>query len=151
MPRASATTSRLVLSPSHLALLGLATLASAGFAALHTPSHLSLGATAPVLAVVIAAFASSIAGFAFAAMAGAFLFHLLPDPLQVVQIIMLCSIANQALAIWSIRRSIDIPALLPFLIPACAGVPIGAYLLVHLQTGIYLQILGVGLAAWAIY
>jgi hypothetical protein len=46
-------------------------------------------------AVLLAALASSIAGFAFSAICGAMLFHLTDDPVQAVQIMIVCSIANQ--------------------------------------------------------
>ena len=151
MSATTVSTNRFQIAPAHFALLGAATVASAGFAALHAPGHLAISAVAPVLAVMVAAFSSSLAGFAFSAIAGAFLFHLLPNPLEVVQIIMLCSVANQGLAVWSVRRNIDVPAMLPFLIPGLMGVPIGVYLLLHLNTGLYLQALGLGLAVWAIY
>ena len=45
-------------------------------------------------AVFVAALTSSIAGFAFSAICGAMLFHLLDDPVQVVEIMMICSIAR---------------------------------------------------------
>ena len=54
-----------------------------------------------MLAVFVAALTSSIAGFAFSAICGAMLFHLLGDPVQVVEIMMICSIAGQALMVWS--------------------------------------------------
>jgi uncharacterized membrane protein len=57
----------------------------AGVLALKQP-HFSLWAMA---AIFIAALTSSIAGFAFSAICGAMLFHLLDDPVHVVEIMMI--------------------------------------------------------------
>jgi hypothetical protein len=68
-----------------------ALVAYAGVLTLSNPLAVSPWAMA---AVFVAALSSSIAGFAFSAICGAMLFHLLDDPVQVVQIMMICSIAG---------------------------------------------------------
>ena len=52
-------------------------------------------------AIAVASLVSSIAGFAFSAICGAMLFHLSDDPVQVVQVMVTCSIANQAAMTWA--------------------------------------------------
>ena len=47
---------------------------------------------------------SSVVGFAFSAICGAILFRLWDDQVQIVQIMITCSIANQATMVWSLRR-----------------------------------------------
>ena len=75
-----------------------------------------------MLAVFAAALISSIAGFAFSAICGAMLFHLVDDPLQAVEIMMICSVGGQALMVWQLRREIDWRALRPFLNRAIGAV-----------------------------
>jgi uncharacterized membrane protein YfcA len=93
-------------------------------------------------AIFVAAFASSIAGFAFSAICGAILFHLIDDPLRVVQIMMICSVGGQALMVWSLRRDICWRALLVFVIGAGAGLPLGVYIVLHSKPVLYIQIVG---------
>jgi len=100
-------------------------------------------------AIFIAAFASSIAGFAFSAICGSILFHLLDDPLRVVQILMICSVGGQALMVWSLRRDIFWSALLVFVIGAGAGLPLGVYVLLHAKPVVYIHIVGALLVLYA--
>src|ERR1700710_1487298 len=58
-------------------------------------------------AIALASVVSSIAGFAFSAIAGAMLLHWMPDPVPAVQVMMVCSIANQAAMTWSLRRDVQ--------------------------------------------
>ena len=71
----------------------------------HAPDGMAMGA------IAVASALSSIAGFAFSAIRGAMLFHLVPSTVQEVQIMILCSIANQAAMTWTPRRDIDWRAL----------------------------------------
>jgi uncharacterized membrane protein YfcA len=102
-------------------------------------------------AVFVAALTSSIAGFAFSAICGAMLFHLLADPLQVVKIMMLCSVAGQALMVWSLRGDIRWRELAPFLVGAAAGLPLGVHVLLNSRPGLYLQVIGGLLLLYAVY
>jgi uncharacterized membrane protein YfcA len=102
-------------------------------------------------AVFVAALSSSIAGFAFSAICGAMLFHLLDDPVQVVQIMMICSIAGQALMVWSLRRDIDWRGLRPFVVGAAAGLPVGVYCLLHSRPVLYVHIIGALLVLYAAF
>jgi uncharacterized membrane protein YfcA len=98
---------------------------------------------AAVLAVLLASALSSIAGFAFSAIAGAMLFQVLEGPVRVVAILVLCSIAIQALSVWTLRRDIAWRALLPLLLGGLAGLPLGLALLLAAPARAYA--IGIGL------
>src|SRR4051812_47636749 len=111
------------------------------------------GATAAVpaafLAVGLAAALASIGGFAFSAICGAMLLPFTDSPLQSVQVILVCSIANQAMSLWSLRRAIDWRGLLPYLAGGVLGVPLGTLLLLQADAGLYPRLLGALLVAHA--
>jgi len=87
---------------------------------------------ADLTAVFVASTLSSIAGFAFSAICGAMLFHLLAHPVQIVQIMLLCSIAIQLLSVVTLRNAIDWKHLARFIGGGIVGLPLGIYLLTHL-------------------
>ena len=95
-----------------------------------------------MLAVFFAALVSSVAGFAFSAICGALLFHLLDDPVRVVEIMMTCSVGGQATMVWQLRRNIDWHALSTFLAGAAFGLPVGIYLLMHTNPKLYMHLIG---------
>jgi hypothetical protein len=68
-----------------------------------------------------AATISSVAGFAFSAVCGAMLFHIVDSPIQLVQTMIFCSLVNQAAMTWSLRDSIRWRDLVPFLAGAFPG------------------------------
>jgi uncharacterized protein len=109
------------------------------------------GAVFVLIAVFLASTISSIAGFAFSALCGALLFHLMDSPVYAVQVMIICSIAIQMLSVAALWRSIDWRSLPIFLIGGVPGVPVGAYLLLHLQTGAYRDIIGVLLIIYGGY
>jgi uncharacterized membrane protein YfcA len=109
---------------------------------LHAPDAAAMGA------ISVASAVSSIAGFAFSAICGSMLFHLVPNTVQAVQIMILCSIANQAAMTWSLRRDIDWRALSVFLFGGATGLPVGVWLLMHADRAIYTSVLGVFLLAY---
>src|SRR5947208_1978102 len=86
-------------------------------------------ATVVLIAILLASGASSIAGFAFSAICGALLFHLMESPVYAVQVMIVCSIAMQLLSVATLWRSIDWRSLPVFLIGGVFGVPGGAWLL----------------------
>ncbi len=83
-------------------------------------------------AVFVASTLSSIAGFAFSAICGAMLFHLLADPVKVVQVMIVCSIATQLLSVITLRNAIDWRRLGRFLAGGALGLPVGVALLIIL-------------------
>ena len=101
------------------------------------------GADAAVAAVVLlSALVSSIAGFAFAALAGSALAYLRFDPVQAVMTMALCSIAIQGYAVWQLRASIRWRALAPMLGAGAMTTPLGVALLVHIDAKLYAGVLG---------
>jgi uncharacterized membrane protein YfcA len=95
-----------------------------------------------LIAVFAASTVSSIAGFAFSALCGALLFHLMDSPVHVVHVMVVCSIAIQLLSVATLWRAIDWRNLGIFLVGGFLGVPAGVYLLLHLPTGTYRNVIG---------
>lgn len=93
-------------------------------------------------AVFAASTVSSIAGFAFSALCGALLFHLMDSPVYVVDVMIVCSISIQLLSVATLWRAIDWSSLRVFLIGGFLGVPAGVYLLLHLPTMTYRDVIG---------
>jgi len=106
---------------------------------------------APLVAILVAATASSIAGFAFSALCGALLFHLMDSPVYAVQVMILCSIAIQLFSVAALRHSIDWRSLPVFLVGGVLGVPAGAWLLLHLPSGVYRGVIGALLIVYGCY
>jgi uncharacterized protein len=103
------------------------------------------------LAVLAASLVSSIAGFAFSAICGAMLFHLIDDPVRAVQIMMICSVAGQSLMVWALRREIPWRALFVFLAGAAIGLPLGIFVLLHTRPALYIHAIGVALVLYAFF
>jgi uncharacterized membrane protein YfcA len=110
-----------------------------------------MAAQLTTVAVFAASLLSSLAGFAFSALCGAMLFQFRSDHVTVVQIMLLCSLANQSLSVWLLRRDIEWRAMLPFLLPGAAGVLCGVFALLHLQVAIYVRVLGSILLVYGVY
>lgn len=102
-------------------------------------------------AVFIASTVSSIAGFAFSALSGALLFHLIEDQVYVVRVMIVCSIAIQMLSVATLWRTIDWRSLGVFLTGGLLGVPAGVYLLLHLPGTAYRSMIGILLIAYGCY
>lgn len=102
------------------------------------------------VAILAASLISSIAGFAFSAICGAMLFHLIDDPVRAVQIMMVCSVGGQSLMVWALRRQIPWRALAVFLSGAAFGLPLGILVLLHAQPALYAQVIGVGIVLYAL-
>jgi len=102
-------------------------------------------------AVMAAALASSVAGFAFSALSGAMLFHISDDTVRLVQIMMTCSLANHAVMTWTFRRAIRWPSLSRSLAGGLLGLPFGVYLLFHADRRSYLVTLGLFLTAYGVF
>jgi uncharacterized membrane protein YfcA len=111
----------------------------------------SEASVATMAAVGVAALASGIAGFAFSAICGAILFQFRHDTVGVVEIMLICSIANQSLSVWLLRRDISLLTLAPFVAGGVIGVPLGVWLLLHLNAGTFKAALGVILVGYALY
>ncbi len=99
-------------------------------------------------AVLSAAVISSVAGFAFSAICGAILFHVIDDAIFVVQTMMICSIVGQAYMVWWLRRQVEWRELSVFLVGAALGLPFGLWVLFEAR-GIYVHCIGFLLVAYA--
>lgn len=109
-------------------------------------------ADGPVAAVVLlAALVSSIAGFAFAALAGSALAYLRFDPVHAVMTMALCSIAIQGYAVWQLRASIRWRALAPMLAAGAMTTPLGVALLIHIDAKLYAAVLGAIVTGYGAY
>ncbi len=109
------------------------------------------GAVYVLVAIFAASTVSSIAGFAFSALSGALLFHIIDSPVYAVQVMIVCSIAIQMLSVAALRHSIDWRSLGIFLIGGFLGVPAGVYFLLNLAAGIYRMLIGTLLIAYGGY
>jgi hypothetical protein len=103
------------------------------------------------LAILAASTVSSVAGFAFPAICGAILFHLSDDPVQVVQIMMVCGAAGQSLMVRALWRNIPWRTLAVFLAGAAFGLPLGIMVLLHTRHAVYAQVIGVALVLYALF
>jgi uncharacterized membrane protein YfcA len=87
----------------------------------------------PMFAIAAAAGISSVAGFAFSPVSQVLLAPFPIGPVQLVQTLMVCSIATQSFAIVSLWREMQWGHLPAYLAGGLAGLPIGVYLLLHLD------------------
>ena len=101
--------------------------------------------------VLVAALISSIAGFAFAALAGGALAFIKLDPVSTVRTILVCSFAIQLYAVWKLRGAIRWKPLWPLLLGGVLTLPIGVWLLLHANTALYAGGLGLLLIAYGSY
>ena len=123
------TRSRTALVAIAAALAGVAL--TAAYAALLVRAGVPASIPA-LLAVLFASTLSSITGFAFSAICGGLLLRIMTDPVQVVETMMVCSIAIQSLSVAVLRRDIDWRRLLTFSHSGAFGLPLGVWLLLHL-------------------
>jgi len=79
------------------------------------------------------------------------LFPLLGEPVRIVQIMMVCSIAIQMLSVAALRNAIDWRHLTRFIVAGLAGLPLGIYLLFTISAVLYLHLIGTFLVAYGIY
>ena len=115
-------------------------------------SRMGVTTSIPALAVILlASTLSSIAGFAFSAICGAMLLHIMADPVRTVEVLMVCSIAIQSFSVVMLWRDIGWKALSRFVLGGVAGLPIGVWLLLHLGAGTFRQAIGGLLTAYVAY
>jgi uncharacterized membrane protein YfcA len=111
------------------------------YAALFLALQEPLAAQLTTAAVFAASWISSLAGLAFSPLCGAMLFQFRHDPVVIVEIMLLCSLANQSLSVWLLRRDIAWRQLIPFVLPGVPGVLCGVFALLHLQANTYMHVL----------
>jgi len=98
----------------------------------------------------IGAMAVGAAGFALGLAASAVWLHVL-DPLHNTFLIVACGFALHVTLTWRMRASIDLPRLWPFLVPGLIGVPVGVFLLTHVNLGAIKVALGVFILIYGVY
>lgn len=97
-----------------------------------------------------AALVTGVAGFAFGIVAAAVWLHFL-SPAHATALIVAYGLIVQGISVWKLRRSINLTRLLPFLLGAAIGVPIGVELL-HWTSPSALRIsIGVVLILFSLY
>jgi uncharacterized membrane protein YfcA len=101
-------------------------------------------------AVFSGAFVSGLAGFAFSAVAGGILLHVL-EPKEAIPLMMACSVGVQATNLWALRRNIEWKQSLMLVLGGLLGVPIAVWLLQHADTRIFREGFGVMVALYAAY
>ena len=102
------------------------------------------------LAVFAGAVVSGMAGFAFSAVAGAILLHILP-PTEAVPLMMICSIATQAACLCTAHRSVDWKSSFTLIIGGLLGIPIAVYALQTVDTWSFRIGFGLFIAGYAAY
>ena len=102
------------------------------------------------LAIFLGAFVSGLAGFAFSAVAGAILLHVL-QPLEAVPLMMGCSIGIQTTNMWALRKDILWKQSLSLILGGVLGVPIAVWLLHATDTKTFRKLFGVMVAIYAGY
>ena len=148
---ASSSSKRLALA-ALAALTAWMLLESWGIAtAIHIKDQGGWLAAAIAVIIMLSALVSSIAGFAFSAIAGSALAYLHVEPVRAVQSMVVCSIATQCYAVWSIRKAIRWRSVVPLSAAGMVTAPLGVGLLVHADALFYAAGLGallVGYGGW---
>jgi hypothetical protein len=101
--------------------------------------------------VATSALVASIAGFAFCALAGSAFALLRLDPVYSVHTLVTCSTAIQLYAVWRIRDAIRWRPLWPMIVAGASAVPLGVWMLRHVDGAVYAIGLGVFLSAYGGY
>jgi uncharacterized protein len=102
------------------------------------------------LAVFLGAFVSGFAGFAFSAVAGGILLHML-RPMEAVPLMMACSVGVQATNLWAMRRDIQWKQSLVLVLGGLTGVPIAVWLLQTTDARAFREVFGMLVALYAGY
>lgn len=134
----------------HLSTLG-ATIAVAAFFYVGSTRDIATADQAICMIVFAAATLSSVAGFAFSALASPMLLLVVTDTLQLVQIMLVSSIALQAYSLFALRKHITVSILLPYMAGGLLALPCGLYLLLHTPLESYLLGVGVFLIVYSLY
>lgn len=102
------------------------------------------------VAVFLGAFVSGLAGFAFSAVAGAILLHVLM-PMEAVPLMMACSIGVQATNLWALRKDVQWKQSLVLVLGGLLGVPIAVWLLQTTDAHTFREVFGLAVAIYAGY
>ncbi len=101
-----------------------------------------------VVGALVAGFIQGVSGFAFGLIATS-LWAWTIEPQLVVPTVIFGSILGQLISIQSVRKSIQLRRVAPFLLGGAVGVPIGAALLPHLDVDVFRFVVGAVLVAYS--
>lgn len=99
------------------------------------------------LGAAVAGFVQGLSGFAFSMVAMSFWAWTL-EPHLAAAMAVFGGLSGQLLAAFTVRRKIDLKVLLPFLAGGLAGIPLGTWLLPHLDAQVFKATLGTFLILW---
>jgi uncharacterized membrane protein YfcA len=102
-------------------------------------------------AVFAASLISSTAGFAFSGLCGAALFHLVASPSRAVEIMLVCSLANQAMMTWSMRKHIVWRIVARYAAGGVIGVLAGIAAMTTIASSTYMIVAGGFLLCYGAY
>jgi uncharacterized membrane protein YfcA len=102
------------------------------------------------LAIFAGAVVSGLAGFAFSAVAGAILLHILP-PTEAVPLMMVCSIGTQTACLVTMRASLDWKGSTYLVMGGLPAIPLAVYVLQTVDTWTFRIGFGILVAAYAGY
>lgn len=93
-----------------------------------------------LFATFLGGFTSGLTGFAAGLVVSGVWLHII-TPLQTAVLIAAYGMVNQAYGIWKVRRALQWPRILPFVVGGAVGVPLGAFLVTflnpaHLRVGV---------------
>lgn len=121
---------------------------SGQYIALTLANHSTLIAT--LLVTFAGSLAAGLAGFAFSAITGAILFHLVA-PIDAVPLLLACSITTQLFSISKLWHTMQWRQCLPYLVGGFAGIPIGAELLKNFNAHVFAAGFGFFLICYSLY
>ncbi len=96
---------------------------------------------------IAAGFVQGLSGFAFSFVAMSFWAWTI-EPHLAAAMAVFGGLIGQLLAVFSVRRGFHLRLLLPFLLGGFAGVPLGTFLLPHLDIDIFKLLIGILLVVW---
>lgn len=102
------------------------------------------------LAVFAGALVSGLAGFAFSAVAGAILLHMLP-PIEAVPFMMACSVIVQTINLWSCRGTIRLRNCLVLILGGALAIPLAVYCLQTIDISTFKIGFGVFIVAYSAF
>jgi len=102
------------------------------------------------LGALLAGFVTGLAGFGTGLVALGFWLHVI-DPHLAAPLVVICSVVAQTQSFVTVRRSLHLPRLWPFILGGLLGVPLGVLILAHLEAAALRAALGVFLVFYAGY
>jgi uncharacterized protein len=102
------------------------------------------------LGALIAGFTTGFAGFGTGLVASGLWFHALPAPM-VPPLVALASVAGQLVGVVTVRKSFDLPRMMPFLLGGAIGIPLGVWALAAVSPLLLRTSVGAFLVGYSLY